>query len=332
MSFEGMPGHDLINVVRDLEPVAAVRDQEAAERRRAYPEIVGMGPPEFGCAEQAGGVWRILSLGALDPREARVDLSVHLRGVAGDHEPAVREDMLRIADALEQAGLEQAAPERAAPERAAPERAGSAAPEGGAGCNECAAGPLRFRIVRVLGFARFGDDGPEPARVTDGEDGPLREFAIDPAAPVGPADAALRLELLGLAPAEGTVPDELRREAVTAIKAHPGVVLLPPEFTVLEDRDGLWRPVTGGIGPQDARDSLAHYFRVLLPKAGPEDCGPPPSPGELAEYAEAADRIDADGGVEFVACGRRFRIVHVIRMIRVGPDGPEPARPSDEDP
>ncbi|MEU8802195.1 DUF5954 family protein [Spirillospora sp. NPDC048819] len=318
MSFEGMPGHDLINVVRDLEPVAAVRDQEAAERRRAYPEIVGVGPPEFGCAEQAGGAWRILSLGALEPYEARIDLSVHLRDIAGDHEPAVREDMLRLADALEQGALEQGGLERAARERA--DR------------NECAAGPLRFRIVRVLGFARFGDDGPEPARVTDGEDGPLREFAIDPAAPVGPADAALRLELLGLVPAEGTVPDELRREALSAVKAHPGVVLLPPEFTVLEDRDGQWRPVTGGIGPQDARDSLAHYFRVLLPKAGPEDCGPPPSPGELAEYAEAADRIDADGGVEFVACGRRFRIVHVIRMIRVGPDGPEPARPSDDDP
>ncbi|MFG2091728.1 MULTISPECIES: DUF5954 family protein [unclassified Spirillospora] len=333
MSFEGMPGHDLINVDRDLEPVAAVRDQEAAERRRAYPEIVGVGPPEFGCAEQAGGAWRILSLGALEPGEARVDLSFHLRDIAGDHDPAVRDDMLRLADALDRTEFERAGVERAGSERAESERAGSSAAAGGASDrNECAVGPLRFRIVRVLGFARFGADGPEPARVTDGEDGPLRGFAIDPAAPVGPADAALRLELLGLVPAEGTVPERLRREAVTAIRAHPGVVLLPPEFTVLEDRDGQWRPVTGGIGPQDARDSLAHYFRVLLPKAGPGDCGPPPSPGELAEYAEAADRIDADGGVEFVACGRRFRIVHVIRMIRVGPDGPEPARPSDEVP
>ncbi|TDC97087.1 DUF5954 family protein [Actinomadura sp. 7K507] len=315
MSFEGMPGHDLINVVKDLEPVAAVRDQEAAERRRAYPELVGVGPPEFGCAEQAGGAWRLLSLGALDPGEARIDLSVHLRDIAADHEPAVHKEMLLLADALEEAALGDEGPGAA----------GDAA-----GGNECAAGPLRFRVVRVLGFARFGGDGPEPARVTDGEDGPLFDHPIDPAAPVGPADAALRLELLSVVPATGTVPDELRHEAVTAVKAYPGVVLLPPDFTVMEDRDDQWRPITGGTGPQDARDSLAHYFRALLPLDTPAGCAPP-SPGELAEYAWAADRIDTDGGIEFVACGRRFRIVRVTRMIRVGPDGPEPARHSDED-
>ncbi|TDC52667.1 hypothetical protein E1281_18810 [Actinomadura sp. KC345] len=318
MSFEGMPGHDLINVVRELEPVAAVRDQEAAERRRAYPEIVGVGPPEFGCAEQAGGGWRILSLGALDPGEARVDLAVHLRGIAADHEPAVHKEMLLLADALEEAALEGAP------------GAGEGAGQGAPGRNECAAGPLRFRVVRVLGLARFGGDGPEPARVTDGEDGPLLDHPIDPAAPVGPADAALRQELLSAVPAAGTVPDEQRHEAAAAVKEYPGVVLLPPDFTVMEDRDDQWRPITGGTGPQDARDSLAHYFRALLPLDTPEGCAPP-SPGELAEYARAADRIDADGGIEFVACGRRFRIVRVIRMIRVGPDGPEPPRRSDED-
>ena len=320
MSFEGMPGHDLINIVKDLEPVAAVRDQEAAERRRAYPQIVGVGPPEFGCAEQAAGGWRLLSLGALDPAEARADLAAHLRGIAAGHEPAVHKEMLLLADALEADALAEAALEGT-----------SGAAQGAPGRTECAAGPLRFRVVRVLGFARFGGDGPEPARVTDAEDGPLLDHPIDPAAPVGPADAALRLELLGAVPAAGTVPDELRREAATAAEEYPGVVLLPPDFTVMEDRDDQWRPVTGGTGPQDARDSLAHYFRALLPLDTPAGCAPP-SPGELAEYARAADRIDADGGIEFVACGRRFRIVRVVRTIRVGPDGPEPARRSDEDP
>ncbi|XRQ14039.1 DUF5954 family protein [Actinomadura welshii] len=288
MSFEGMPGHDLINVVRDLEPVAAVRDQEAAERRRAYPGIVRAGPPEFGGAEQSGGVWRILSLGAAAPAGARAGLAAHLRGIRGGHGPPERAELLRLAEALERG------------------RAG-----------DCAAGPLRFRVVRVQGFARFGDDGPEPARVTDADGAPPPRPRIDPEAPVGPADAALRLELLGLAPAAG---------------AHPGVVLLPPEFAVMEDLEGRWRPVARGAAPRDARDALAHYFRVLAPRDTPVGCAPP-SPGELAEYARAADRVDADGGAEFVesvACGRRFRVVRVIRTVRVGPDGPEPARPSDE--
>lgn len=306
MSFEGMPGHDLINVVRDLEPVAAVRDQEAAERRRAYPGLAGAGAAEFGCAEQAGGAWRILSLGAPSPGAARAALAGHLRGAAGGHDPPEAAEMLRLADAL------------ADGRRGGPDR------------NECAAGPLRFRVVRVQGFARFGDDGPEPARVTDSEEGPPPDPRIDPAAPVGPSDAALRRELLGRAPYLEPVPEEERREAAAAIEAYPGVVLLPPYFSVMEDRDGLWRPVGRGGSPQEARDALAHYFRVLTPRDAPPGC-PPPSPGELAEYARAADRIDADGGIEFMACGRRFRIVRVIRMVRVGPDGPEPARPSDED-
>lgn len=334
MSFEGMPGHDLINVVRDLEPVAAVRDQEAAERRRAYPGLAGAGPPEFGCAEQAGGAWRILSLGAPSPGAARAGLAEHLRGLAGDHDQAVGKELLRLADALEHGRAGDTAPEACPDGRPGGDRDGrpGGMPDGSRGGperNECTAGPLRFRVVRVPGFARFGDDGPEPARVTDSGEGPAPDPRIDPAAPVGPADAALRRELLGLVPQPGAVPEEERREAAAATEAYPGVVLLPPYFTVMEDRDGLWWPVARGASPQEARDALAHYFRVLVPQDAPAGCAPP-SPGELAEYARAADRIDAAGGIEFMACGRRFRIVRLIRMIRVGPDGPEPARPSDE--
>ncbi|WP_242907080.1 DUF5954 family protein [Actinomadura terrae] len=307
MASEGMPGYDLINLVRDLGPVEAVRDQESAERMRVYPKIVGAGPPDFGVAERSGGAWRIRHLGALEPYGARIDLAMHLRHSAGRHERRVRERMLAIADRCDPEVGEQT------------------------GETDFAVGGLRYRIVRVLGFTRFGEDGPEPARPTDTEEGPLRSFLIDPTAPVGPSDAALRLELLSLLPAAGTVPEAVRREAVAAIREHPGVVLLPPEFTVAEDLDDRWRPLTGGDGPQDARDALAHYFRVILPRHAPGG-GPPPSKGELAEYARAADQVDAERGVEFVACGRRFRIVRVVRMVRVGPDGPEPARPSDEDP
>ncbi|RSN46994.1 MULTISPECIES: DUF5954 family protein [Actinomadura] len=305
MPFEEMPGHDLINVVRDLDPVAAVRDQEAAERMRAYPRLIAAGPPEFGPAEQADGVWRILSLDSMDPYEARVDLAIRLRDRAEKAEPAARAELRALADDFDPEDL------------GAPVR------------TECAVGGRRYRIVRVPPFARLGADGPEPVRATDVESGPIDGFRLDPAAPVGPSDATLRLELLGLVPDEGSVPDDERREALAAVRAYPGVVLLPPLFAVVEDRDDHWRPITGGTGPQDARRALAHYFRRTLPRFPPPGA-PPPSPGELAEYARAADRVDDGRGVEFVACGRRFRIARVARMIRVGPDGPEPSRPSDE--
>ncbi|MFD0683353.1 DUF5954 family protein [Actinomadura fibrosa] len=306
MAFERMPGYDLINVVRELDPVEAVRDQEAAERMRVYPKVVGAGPPDFGVAKQSGRDWRILALGAMAPCGARVDLATHLRETAARLGVRGRRELRALADRLD--------------------------PEVGEAATgtEFSAGASRYRIVRSLGFTRFGADGPEPARATDTEQGPIRSFLIDPAAPVGPSGAALRLELLSLVPAAGTVPERLRMEALDAIRVHPGVVLLPPGFAVVEDLDDRWRPITGGDGPQDARDALAHYFRVILPGFVPPGTRPP-SPGELDEYARAADRVDARRAVEFVACGRRFRIVRVVRTIRVGPDGPEPARPSDED-
>ncbi|OLT30562.1 hypothetical protein BJF79_38605 [Actinomadura sp. CNU-125] len=307
MSFEEMAGHDLINVVRDLGPVEAVRDREAAERMLAYPKIIAAGPPEFGLAEQAEGVWRILSLDSMDPYAARIDLAIRLRDGAAKADPAVAAEMRALADLFD------------------PEDLGAPVP------GECAVDGRRYRIVRVPPFARLGTDGPEPVRATDVEGGPVDGFRLDPAAPVGPADATLRLELLGLVPDPGSVPDDERAEALAAVRAYPGVVLLPPLFAVVEDRDDHWRPITGGTGPQDARRALSHYFRRTLPRFPPPET-PPPSPGELAEYARAADRIDAERGVEFVACGRRFRIARVARMIRVGPDGPEPARESDEVP
>lgn len=307
MAFEGMPGYDLINVVRDLDPVEAVRDQEAAERMRVYPKVVGAGPPDFGCAEQAGGTWRVLSLGAAEPAGARVDLAIHLR-TAAETSPADAGELVAAARRLD--------PEE---DEGEADRA-----------SDWPVAGRRFRIVRVLGFTRFGADGPEPARATDTEEAPLKGYPIDPVAPVGPSEAALRLELLSLVPAAGTVPEAERREAVDAVKNHPGVVLLPPEYTVVEERDAGWSPITGGSGPGDARRALAYTFREILPRF-PLPGRPEPTPGELAEYAAAAGRIEAAvHEVEFVVAGRRYRTIRVVRMIRVGPDGPEPARPSDE--
>jgi Family of unknown function (DUF5954) len=55
-------------------------------------------------------------------------------------------------------------------------------------------------------------------------------------------------------------------------------------------------------------------------------------PDQRAVYAEGADRLDDERADELTVAGRRFRIVRVERLIRVGPDGPEGPRPSDPDP
>lgn len=39
-------------------------------------------------------------------------------------------------------------------------------------------------------------------------------------------------------------------------------------------------------------------------------------------YATAADQLDAERADELTVAGRRFRVVRVERLVRIGPDGP----------
>jgi hypothetical protein len=128
----------------------------------------------------------------------------------------------------------------------------------------------------------------------------------------------------------GTVPDAIRAEARHAIGTHAGVILLPPTFTVVEINGDSWEAFTGGEGPVQARHDLACYFTQILPRLR-EFQGDPATPAELAEWAQAAERIEAASGPEFTAMGRRFRIVRVSRMMRLGRDGPEGPRPCDQE-
>ncbi|GAA1775060.1 DUF5954 family protein [Actinomadura chokoriensis] len=310
MTFALMRGYDHINVVARLDPVAAVRDRELGERILRYPKIYSIGSPEFGHAVQTGDEWRIGSLGADDPTAARYNLAIDLRtAAAGGPDPATAAAMLAAAARLDPEEGEQLAKD------------------------EWEVGDHRYRIIRVERFVQFGDRVLEPPRTTDADlaaDGLLRDHPIDPAAPCGHWEAQLRLNLVTFMATSGDIPDIVRTEARHAIQAHPGVVVLPPTFMVVELAGNGWGPLTGGDTPDDARDALARYFTGRLPRLRDFE-GDPASPEELAEWSAMAEQIRATPGHSFSVRGREFRTVRVSRMLRLGRDGPESPRPSDEE-
>ena len=306
-----MAGYDRIDMVADLDPVAAVRDRELGERIRDYPKLIPAGSPDFGFAVQHGAEWRIGCVGAADPEGGRRSLAAHLRRSVAETGPApeLARAMLGVADRLDPEEGEQLAKD------------------------EWEIGDRRYRVIRVEKFTLIGGGAMEPPRATDTDPaGPtlLRDQPIEPLAPAGHWETQLRLNLVGFRPVPGTVPDVVQTESTHAIRTHPGVILLPPTFTVVEIEDGAWDPVTGGDGPLQARDNLACHFTELLPLLR-EYRGDPASAAELAEWGRAAAEIRAADGYEFAALGRRFRTVRISRMMRVGRDGPEGPRPSDQE-
>ncbi|GAA2262121.1 hypothetical protein GCM10010402_17130 [Actinomadura luteofluorescens] len=310
MTFPLMHGYDHINVVARLDPVADVRDRELGERIRRYPKLFPAGSPEFGHAVQYGKEWRIGSLGADGPASARFNLAIDLRTAAArETDPPTARAMLAAAARLDPEEGEQLAKD------------------------EWEIGDRRYRVVRVEKFILLGDRVMEPPRSTDADltaDALLRDHLLDPPAPCGQWEAQLRLNLVGRLPVAGTVPDMIRTEARHAVRTHPGVVLLPPTFIAVEVDGEAWAPLTGGDDPDEARDRLARHFTDLMPRLR-EFQGDPPSDAELAEWTRIADGIRATPGHVFHVRGREFRTVRVCRMLRLGRDGPEAPRPSDQD-
>ncbi|WP_214409046.1 DUF5954 family protein [Sphaerisporangium fuscum] len=310
MNSGSMPGYDLINVVEVTDRTVAAREREAAERVVRYPQLLGAGPAHFWLAEYDGR-WRIRGNAELDPWDVRTSLASRLRfaseEVTGDDE---RAEMLDLASRLD------------------PEQYEVTKPEAG---NEWVVTGKRYRVIRGHEFVRWGDDGPEPSRATDADPGgghAEEAYVFDPAAPTTPTDAALRLDLVNLVPDPQWVSPETAADARAALTAYPGVVLLPVCHRAMEvDDAGRWTPIgQGSPGPGQARETLADYFRLMLPRFPPEDW----TPGDVEEAVKAAEHLAGDPATDFVVAGRHFRIVRGIRMIRVGRDGPEPARPSDE--
>lgn len=308
---ESLPDHLVINIQHQDDPVSQVTEADAIASARKYSKIVVRGPL-FGFAEQRRGErprWRLLDeLDTGYPQDARDGLNSHLWFKAKDdtddhHE---RRELLEAVARLETEPV-----------------------------NELKAAGTRYRIVRADEFARIGGGRLEPPRPTDvdsdgwdlgaREESRTKGFVIDHAAVVGPTEGLDRLGLLPLEYTSERFPGDVLADSRRALRTHPGVVLLPPAFRVMEREPDTWSMVSGQHAtPQDARRSLVHYLREYLPrfeKVGERDA---------AVYAKAADRFISGGRPdELMVRGRCFQIVRVERMMRIGPDGPESPRRSD---
>ncbi|MFC4470502.1 DUF5954 family protein [Streptomyces xiangluensis] len=307
---DDVPGYLTFRVTPQEGPIAAFAEQEAWQARERYPQLLGVGIPEFFHArEREEGGWQLSDYSSDTPQGARDMLGSHFR---------------RSAKEAEDAGDESAQDKwMSAARRMDREVVDELTVLGG-----------RFRIVRASRFIRMGGNGPEPPRPSDLD--PLdadhvrpRGQVIDPYTGTGLADGILKLDLVRFVGVVPGAPADVADDARRALATHPGGVLLPAVFMISERVDGSWKPHNPGAShpsPQAARDALASYLRVM----GPFELRLDDAARE--EYARAADRLDERRSNVASVAGRRFRVTRVERLVRIGPDGPEAPRPSDFDP
>ncbi|MEV6814234.1 DUF5954 family protein [Micromonospora sp. NPDC051296] len=126
-------------------------------------------------------------------------------------------------------------------------------------------------------------------------------------------------------PVSAVAEDDARRRSV----AYPKLMWGAPFFGAAEEVDGRWRILQlTADEPQSARDSLASHFRKLYSET-PQTAE---QAAERAAYETAYELLDWEPVDEFTVHGRRYRIIRAQPFIRMGPDGPEPPRPTDPDP
>ncbi|MFF8984990.1 DUF5954 family protein [Streptomyces globisporus] len=319
------PDHLTINVTHRDDPVFEVTEADAFASVRRYPNIVVRGPL-FGLAEQRRGDrprWRLM--GELDtgfPQMVRDELNSHLWFKARDEteDRAERRSLLAAVARLEAEKTD-----------------------------EVSACGVRYRVVRADEFARIGDGRLEPPRATDPDDDgwdldatePCRTdgFVVDHAAAVGLSEGIGRAGLLQLSYTADRFPADMRADSRRALTTHPGVVLLPTTFRVVERKEMSWSMVTGQYStPQGARRALVDHLTRPFPEL-PDLPGMPEVPAwmkvdekEAAVNERAAKKfMGRRRANELIVRGKRFEVVRVERMMRIGPDGPEKSRPSDVD-
>ncbi|MEE6261064.1 DUF5954 family protein [Plantactinospora sonchi] len=120
--------------------------------------------------------------------------------------------------------------------------------------------------------------------------------------------------------------DDARRRSL----AYPRIMWGAPIFGLAEEvDDGRWRIIRlDAEEPQYARDSLAHHLR----KRHSETPDTAEHATERAECETAYELLDWEPVNDLTVHGRRYRIIRAQPFIRMGPDGPEPPRPTDPDP
>jgi hypothetical protein len=139
----------------------------------------------------------------------------------------------------------------------------------------------------------------------------------------GEGDAAGRLFPEGL---DGVDPVAavMLADACRSIAAYPDPVAVGALFTAAERVPGGWRICCAcDPSPQGARELLADHLDERAAAAG----------GERGSALRAAARDLWSGPPrdEVRAGGLRFRVLRIEQLVRNGPDGPEPPRPTDLD-
>ncbi|GAQ69722.1 DUF5954 family protein [Streptomyces turgidiscabies] len=312
---DDVPAYLTVRVTAQDGPIAAFAEQEAGEAARRYPDLMGVGIPEFFHARECEtGGWELYGHGSDTPQGSRDSLGSVFRMRAGEaHEAGDEVARRKWTAAAERMDREVV--------------------------NDVRVRGERFRIVRASRFVRMGPNGPEPPRPSDPDPAEVGEayrvgprtkgFVVDPVTGTGLSDGILRMDLIQFVGVTPGAPPEVRDDARRAIHTHPGGVLLPAVYMISERVDGSWRahdPGASDSTPQGARDALAHWLRVMAPftlRLSEE---------KAAEYALAADRVDERRSNVATVDGIRYRVTRVERLVRVGPDGPEGPRPSDFDP
>jgi hypothetical protein len=126
-------------------------------------------------------------------------------------------------------------------------------------------------------------------------------------------------------PVSAVAEDDARSRSVT----YPTLMWGAPIFGSAEEVDGRWRIIRlNADEPQHARDSLASHFRRLFSET-PQTAG---HTAARAEYEVAYELLDWEAVDELTVDGRCYRIIRAQPFIRMGPNGPEPPRPTDPDP
>ncbi|EPH45373.1 DUF5954 family protein [Streptomyces aurantiacus] len=301
------------DLVRRDDPAAWVSEADAVDASYLYPQLAVRGPV-FGLAARETddeGPWRLLGdVTEGTPQQARDGLNSLLWFKAKD-DTDDREERRALLSAVARLEREPV--------------------------NELTVLGTRYRVIRGDEFARSGEDGLEPPRPTDPEPAdpswedrpspPSQDvgFTLDPGRAEGLMAGALRIALRGFTYTGDHFPPAFREDSVRAVRDHPEVVLLPVSFGVAERRGERWRP-RGALmpTPHDARRLLVHGMTEFWPLLYDFD------DAERTEFAHAAAEFRAAGRAnEVVVRDRCYRVCRVERMVRLGPDGPEPARPSD---
>ncbi|MDT0444936.1 DUF5954 family protein [Streptomyces johnsoniae] len=118
-------------------------------------------------------------------------------------------------------------------------------------------------------------------------------------------------------------------EAWRARDTYPDILPRGPMFAVTEqEADGRWRVLTADeSGPQGSRDELGRTCRMRARAAADAGRG-----AVERAWMAAARRMDREKLDELHVADCRFRIARGDMFLRLGPEGPEPPRPSDPDP